>query len=659
MLGAASMPAAAAGAVCPDGSGWYATTTGQVHTVGATTSFGQIGTALAQPIVGMAATADCRGYWLVAADGGVFAFGDARFLGSEGGRHLNQPIVGMAATADSAGYWLVAADGGVFSFGDAAFQGSTGGLKLSRPVVGLTPTATGGGYWLVASDGGVFSFGDARFHGSTGGLALRAPVVSMTPTGDGGGYWLLGADGGVFSFGDARFAGAATGTAGRALLISRDAASGPGGYAVLSSTGTLSQFGPAATAGSPAPAAPSTPGAPAGGTQGGPASSPSGGPGGSGGPAGSPSAASPGGTTAAPASTSSGSPASSGPLLSAVGAPESDQQLGSDGYRSVVIPVSWSAVEPAPGQFSTPAVQQVQSEIDQATAAGLTAAVDLGAQYAPSWVFSLPGGTRFVDQYGLAFSGPAGSGNDVANAVTDSSVRDQLGRYLAYLGAHLRHVGAVRLGGGPDNELRYPSGYSGAGPNAFWFYDPSSQATLPIGLQGWKPGSGTPQQAAQFLSYYDSALDGFGRWLVAQGQADFPTSTKVELMLPGWGQRPGEAAAAADALLIVPADEVNQGLDWSDLVPGLPADGRVVAYTTWADAPSGGSTNPAPAAFIHSLLRPGVLEGGESTGNGQSTLAGGAVMFHEAKQWNWYSVGWFFIGQNQSPSQIDALFGSS
>ena len=46
-----------------------------------------------------------------------------------GGRPLNQPIVGMAATPDDGGYWLVAGDGGIFSFGDAAFHGSTGASR--------------------------------------------------------------------------------------------------------------------------------------------------------------------------------------------------------------------------------------------------------------------------------------------------------------------------------------------------------------------------------------------------------------------------------------------------------------------------------------------------------------------------------------------------
>ena len=32
----------------------------------------------------------------------------------------------MAPTPDHRGYWLVASDGGVFAYGDAGFYGSTG-----------------------------------------------------------------------------------------------------------------------------------------------------------------------------------------------------------------------------------------------------------------------------------------------------------------------------------------------------------------------------------------------------------------------------------------------------------------------------------------------------------------------------------------------------
>lgn len=37
---------------------------------------------------------------------------------------VNAPIVGMAATPSGNGYWLVAADGGIFAFGDARFMGN-------------------------------------------------------------------------------------------------------------------------------------------------------------------------------------------------------------------------------------------------------------------------------------------------------------------------------------------------------------------------------------------------------------------------------------------------------------------------------------------------------------------------------------------------------
>jgi surface antigen len=155
----------------------------------------------------MAATPSGHGYWLVASDGGVFSYGDARFFGSTGNLALRRPIVGIAATPSGRGYWLTASDGGVFAFGDARFFGSTGGLALDQPVVGIAGTASGRGYWLVARDGGIFGFGDARFFGSAGAVKLAQPVVGMASTRADDGYWLVARDGGVFAFGGAAFFG--------------------------------------------------------------------------------------------------------------------------------------------------------------------------------------------------------------------------------------------------------------------------------------------------------------------------------------------------------------------------------------------------------------------------------------------------------------------
>ncbi len=103
----------------------------------------------------------------------------AAYFGSTGAIRLNQPIGGMAATPTGRGYWLVASDGGTFAFGDAAYFGSAGALHLNRPIVGTAATATDHGYRLVASDGGIFAFGDAEFDGSTGATHLNRPVVGM------------------------------------------------------------------------------------------------------------------------------------------------------------------------------------------------------------------------------------------------------------------------------------------------------------------------------------------------------------------------------------------------------------------------------------------------------------------------------------------------
>jgi hypothetical protein len=126
----------------------------------------------------------------MASDGGVYQFGTTNF-GSMRGHTLNQPIVGSAALEDGLGYWLVAADGGVFAFGAAGFYGSTGGVHLNQPIVGMAATPDGHGYWLVARDGGIFTFGDAGFYGSTGNVHLNQPIVGMAATPDGKGYWLV------------------------------------------------------------------------------------------------------------------------------------------------------------------------------------------------------------------------------------------------------------------------------------------------------------------------------------------------------------------------------------------------------------------------------------------------------------------------------------
>ena len=164
-------------------------------------------------MVGITPTANDGGYWLVASDGGIFSFGNADYYGSIPGlglapagstnpKRLNAPIVGMVPSADGAGYFMVASDGGVFAFGDAKFEGSCPGIGgCSGAAVAVMPDASGNGYWLVTATGHVYAFGDAVNYGAPGPQSVA--VTAAVRTDDGAGYWLLFANGVVAPYGDA------------------------------------------------------------------------------------------------------------------------------------------------------------------------------------------------------------------------------------------------------------------------------------------------------------------------------------------------------------------------------------------------------------------------------------------------------------------------
>ncbi len=201
---------------------------------------------LNKPIVGGATNPSTfNGYWMVAADGGVFTFGDAGFFGSLAGQTLPNPIVEIEPTPSGKGYFLVDAKGRVYPFGDA----ETGipdarDLTLNQSIIGMTVTPTGRGYYLVASDGGIFTYGDANFLGSMGDRRLNAPVIDLAATPDGGGYYLLGGDGGVFSFGTADFKGSTGDIKLNKPAVAMLVAPNGGGYWFMAADGGVFTFGP-------------------------------------------------------------------------------------------------------------------------------------------------------------------------------------------------------------------------------------------------------------------------------------------------------------------------------------------------------------------------------------------------------------------------------
>lgn len=219
---------------------WLVAGDGGVYAFGTANLGSMRGHPLNRPVVGAAATSSGLGYWMVASDGGIFTFGDAQFSGSMGATPLNRPIVGMAVDPLTGGYWLVAADGGIFSF-NAPFYGSTGAIHLNQPVVGMAATPSGHGYWLVAADGGVFTFGDAHFYGSMGATRLNRPIVGMAEDPSTGGYWLVASDGGIFSF-NAPFYGSTGSIRLNKPVVGMSTTGEGGGYWLVASDGGLFAF---------------------------------------------------------------------------------------------------------------------------------------------------------------------------------------------------------------------------------------------------------------------------------------------------------------------------------------------------------------------------------------------------------------------------------
>ncbi len=241
---------------------WLVGSDGGIFTFGSATFHGSTGNLLLQrPVVGITPTSDEGGYWLVASDGGIFAFGDAGFHGSIPGlglrpagsglpNSLDAPIVGMVPSSDGGGYFMVASDGGVFAFGDAQFEGSCPGIGgCSGAAVAVVPDATGRGYWLVTQTGNVYPFGDAPYFGAPG--TQGSPVTAAVRTADGGGYFVLLANGTVDGYGDAVSLGGPTGAVGGldpASAIFTEA--GGGGYWVASAAGDVFTYGGAPDDGS-------------------------------------------------------------------------------------------------------------------------------------------------------------------------------------------------------------------------------------------------------------------------------------------------------------------------------------------------------------------------------------------------------------------------
>ena len=143
------------------------------------------------PIVDARITADRSGYWLLAEDGGIFTFGNARFVGAVPEKPIadwiEEKIVSFAPDKDGEGYVVVAASGKAWFFEHPirpqlqdVIESAFGTRTLNQPIA-LVKERRCGGYLMVASDGGVFAtpMSDCGFQGSLGDDPPESSILAL------------------------------------------------------------------------------------------------------------------------------------------------------------------------------------------------------------------------------------------------------------------------------------------------------------------------------------------------------------------------------------------------------------------------------------------------------------------------------------------------
>ncbi len=220
------------------------------------------------------------GYWLVGADGGVFAFNapyegssapgagspglcafafgpgidvNAESLANADGVLSRVNCVGIAGSEGDSGYWIANFTSLPAGFGSAATPGQLGCTGLNGAEVGWTgiaATPSGRGFFLVSQNGGVLGCGDATPVGGVTDLHPASPIVGFAATPDGKGYWLVGADGGVFALGDAGFYGSMGGIPLNLPVVGIAATQDGRGYWLVGADGGVFSFGDATFYGS-------------------------------------------------------------------------------------------------------------------------------------------------------------------------------------------------------------------------------------------------------------------------------------------------------------------------------------------------------------------------------------------------------------------------
>lgn len=312
--------------------------------------------------------------------------------------------------------------------------------------------------------------------------------------------------------------------------------------------------------------------------------------------------------------------------------------LKASGMSFALVELRWQDAEPGMDVFDASYLASINAQASALRNAGFSLMLNLGMDYAPSWLLDQPG-ARFVDQ-----SGHVHTSTNEPNLVFATGYRAYFNRYAARVLATLgTNFVTVRVGGGHWGELTFPREYGPDGKvvNSYWAFDRFAAASSPV--PGWRPGQLSPNgEARKFLNWYLTSLTNFQNWQVKAIRAVYPG--RIAVLYPSWGMRSGDFDRAVATNLSGTSrpeinGEVQSGIDHARQVAAL-SDPSTAVWCTWADERTVDQSNPAPIGELSALAAAkGLPLMGENTG-GQVDAAAMARLRDNARDYRMTHVLW-------------------
>jgi hypothetical protein len=136
---------------------------------------------------------------------------------------------------------------------------------------------------------------------------------------------------------------------------------------------------------------------------------------------------------------------------------------------------------------------------------------------------------------------------------------------------------------------------------------------------------------------------------------------EIDVLLPGWGIRPGDLQNALNVDLngsTYRSDAIAAGLNWADQLPAYATYGPIRAWSTWLNETdyANDAQDWSPIHYIASILPAGMTIGGENTW-GRATLSDLNATLSNARAFGLTRVLWMseFLAQQPGNATIQQI----